>query len=838
MTRIVCLLRLFAVGFCFFLGYGPARADLPHWDAAVQGNLVTSLAADRAGRVWAGTEEQGVWVASGTGPNKGWTQYGVKDGLGEDDVSALVCDTKGRIWAGHRSAGVSVFNGRTWKSYDAAHGPLGSHVFALAVSPKDGDVWIGTDAGLTRYSSTKDTWQYYTRAEHLPSDQIEALAFDAKGTLYIGTQCDGLAIGTPADDYASWQHLIGPTRPGISPSGPGFPDCRITALLVAHDGSVYAGTPTGLAGSRDGGKSWTYLRGKDWYKKVEGRSGTVPTDLAQATTPTLAEDYVSALAEDSAGRLWIGHTAQGVEVADTAQPGHALVNAFTQPLTDDVRCLLASAGPLVLVGGDGSGLAAAPSTDPNAPAWHTAAAPTPAALPSPAAAPTAAELKALLVSVPTAAPALAPGAAVFLGDDWQTQGDWVGHYGHQYASLAAIENQPGTQQPGYASSVQLGPHHKAGTFVNYFVEQDTTPERRFPYAPSLGHRRNAEENDGSFDSDKYPATYEGPDLWVTFTVPAGAHRASFYFVNNDGHDGANRRRYYLLELKADKPTLDAEDRASALASAQVADFYSGVYKQFLVMGPATFHLKISRCYSYVTKFQGVFLDKVSTDAFSTVSPPTNVLFSAAEPPAAPPSLGLVAAQEVNADPQGKPQQVVVVAAVFSGSPADEAGVFSGDVLVSANDKPVTSPERLNEIVATATPDAPILLTLDRGMKTLTVHVIPRPHPAVYGMAPAKPLSPAFAAYAPPAVPPPALGEAEALTAARALWAALDTAEASGSSAPGLLRGWVLAYRAALAAQAPPALLANWRWQLGFWSDAAHVDFDAAMQKASAASASQ
>ncbi len=344
MSRMLCLLRLLVVCLCLlFLGHGTAVADLPHWDAAAQGKFVTSLTADAAGRVWAGTEENGVWAASGTDPDKGWTHYGVKDGLGQGDVSALVCDTKGRIWAGHRSAGVSVFNGQTWKNYDAAHGPLGSHVFALAVSPKDGDVWIGTDAGLTRYSAVKDTWKYYTRAEHLPSDQISALAFDAKGTLYVGTQCDGLAIGTPADDYASWQHLIGPTRPGLSPSGPGFPDCRITALLATRDGSVYAGTPTGLTGSQDGGKSWTYLRGKDWYKKVEGRTGTVPTDLAPAPTPTLAEDYVSALAEDSAGRLWIGHSAKGVEVADTAQPGHAPVGIFAQPLTDDVHCRPAGA---------------------------------------------------------------------------------------------------------------------------------------------------------------------------------------------------------------------------------------------------------------------------------------------------------------------------------------------------------------------------------------------------------------------------------------------------------------------------------------------------------------
>jgi len=829
MSRMFCLLRLAAVCLCgIFLGYGPASADLPRWDAAVQGKFVTSLTADTSGRVWAGTEENGVWVASGADADKGWTHYGVKDGLGQDDVSALVCDTKGRIWAGHRSAGISVFNGQAWKSYDAAHGPLGSHVFALAVSPKDGDVWIGTDAGLTRYSAAKDTWRYYTRAEHLPSDQIQALAFDAKGTLYVGTQCDGLAIGTPTNDYASWQHLIGPTRPGISPSGPGFPDCRITALLATRDGSVYAGTPTGLAGSQDGGKTWTYLRGKDWYKKVEGRTGTVPTDLAPAPTPTLAEDYVSALAEDSAGRLWIGHSAKGVEVADMAQPGHALVSAFTQPLTEDVRCLLASVGPLVLAGGYGSGLVLAPSTDPNASAWHVAAAPAPAALPSPAAPPTAAELRAMLPSVSAAAPV--PGTATYLGDDWQTQGDWVGHYGHQYAKLCGISGS--FEETGYHAFERTGPHYKEFPSVYANTAELITPEQRTLYVPSLGFRRQAEVNDGSWRTDKYSDNFEGPDLWVTFTVPAGVQRASFYFVNNDGHQSPYSKRNYFLEMKADKPTLAEEDRASALASARVADYYRGVYKQFLVIGPGTFHLKIGRSYSSCTKLNGIFLDKVPAELAS----PT----SAAPPPSGPVYLGVMNALETVQGIAGGAVNKLVAVRVLPGSPAQAAGVEAGDILLSAGGQILPDPQSLIQIIQSHKDGEALSIVVQRGTKILTLIAILRPQPAGSEEFPQgpRPLPPAFAAYAPPAVPPAASGEVETLSAARALWSALDTAEAQGSSAAGLERGRVLAYRAALAAQAPPALLANWRWQLGFWSGTDHADFDAAMQKAHTASASQ
>ena len=49
------------------------------------GGIVTALARDGAGNVWAGTEEQGVWrLAPGQSPNAQWNQFTTKDGLGDD----------------------------------------------------------------------------------------------------------------------------------------------------------------------------------------------------------------------------------------------------------------------------------------------------------------------------------------------------------------------------------------------------------------------------------------------------------------------------------------------------------------------------------------------------------------------------------------------------------------------------------------------------------------------------------------------------------------------------------------------------------------------------------
>ena len=107
--------------------------------------FITSLAADADGTVWVGTENQGLFrLPADGGPARPFT---AKDGLGDDNVYAVAIDARGRVWAGTGTAGVAVFNGEKWRSYSVEDGLPGERVFAIAVSPADGDVWVATSGG-------------------------------------------------------------------------------------------------------------------------------------------------------------------------------------------------------------------------------------------------------------------------------------------------------------------------------------------------------------------------------------------------------------------------------------------------------------------------------------------------------------------------------------------------------------------------------------------------------------------------------------------------------------------------------------------------------------------
>ena len=584
------------------------------WDVNKQGGFPVSLASDGAGNIWVGTEGNGLWKYDAA--KKDWTQFTTKDGLGDDCVYALAFDGQNRLWAGHLNHGVSVNNGSKWTNYGLVDGPLGDRVFAIAVSPKDGDVWIATDMGLARYSEKRQDWDYYTRASGLPSDQIQCLAFDDNGQLYAGTQCNGIAIAGPDDNYTKWRTETAPNPVPAAPSGEVMGSDLINHIITlrspdGNDSAVVAGTPFGATALLDG--KWMFIHGKDWQ---EHTAGPYLTGLGG---PSPAEDWITVV-QNSGTHIWVGYRKSGVESADLLGQGTPEVQAnVTPPATVFIRAILALPGqpPLVAAydGAAGGLLTLANAPPYNPVASGTAASTPPPKLPAPAALPALEDAKTLGVRLDKLTQQLAPGEAYYLADDWRTEGDWVGRYGGGYAKLCGMAqgDQDYSLQPGYEVSLQVGPHHEANAAGPvWYHTNESTDDLRDLYDPTIGQRRDTEDNDFSYDIKTYPESYDGPDLWVRVTVPDGVHCLSLYFLNNDSHHkGPNKYRDYDLQIlpgDGDDATIQA---AAPLARARVTDFWGGVYKQFLVCGPARFVVRIGRDRSFVTKLQAVFLDRVT-----------------------------------------------------------------------------------------------------------------------------------------------------------------------------------------------------------------------------------
>ncbi len=569
----------------------------------IQGQFMVDLAQDAQGRAWIATEEQGVWrrESPGVGP-KAWRQFTTRDGLGDDRLYAVACDHQNRVWVGHLNHGVSVFDGQQWRNYPVGQGPIGERVFDIAVCPTDGDVWIATNCGLSRYSVAQDVWSAVTAADGAPRGAIQSLAFDAAGNLIAGTQHQGLAIGAATGGYRRWRYVSGPAQ---------LPSDLITSVLVTREGWIYAATPDGLARSRDGGRAWEALRGRDAAAKAASKASAsqlrpvspantpastaasthaIPTSsaaalegaspprpgaptsappqdgLARGTVPSpaappridaalLREDYVTCLAQDGAGRLWIGYRREGYEVRDAQRldiiadsstgdsqspagsgaGGTALGSASVRTASggagensDFVRAILPRrSGEAPLVAYYGRGVEPAVSLAGDQASAGPAVPPVQAPLPSPAGAPDPQRLNALLREIEAVTPYRGERewSVAALDDDWSTQGDWLGRYGRYQAVLGAMLSPHnyvwGAGEAPVPYDVRIGDHRTPGDSLRYWIQwlYTSTPESlEMPavyyharvangYDQDKGRRRQSEWDD---HREEYPMDWDGP----------------------------------------------------------------------------------------------------------------------------------------------------------------------------------------------------------------------------------------------------------------------------------------------------------------------------------------
>jgi ligand-binding sensor domain-containing protein len=679
------------------------------WDGKLQGMHIMSMCQDTRGRLWVGTEGNGAWcwdpnvalkqlqaeqawaierkrlgtpesAASAKAKLYGWSQHtrvttggkpeehgpvlttGTSDvnSLGDDCVYAIACDKQGRIWTGHLNHGVSVYEGRSipikqpeegyrgWHNYDVLSGPLGERVFDIGVNPVDGDVWIATDAGLSRYRVAADTWNYYTRADGLPADQVQALAFLKDGSVVAGTQCDGLGIAAPASkpqltedkaipagetkvagtlEYPIWRYVTTENNSydlPKTPIGVGLPSNLINDLLVTRDGTLWVATTTGIAKSTDGGKTWIFIRGEDWEAKLRGLAEPPTNDeinVAKQLVPArpqalLLEDYTTSISEDVAGNLWIGHWQRGVEIiTQNGQQLYPVANNEKTPLSVRtsknayVKTIQANVLGRSVTGCYGQGLALEPKmpwqliikTIPKVDVACLSAIP-----PTPVSALSTGEIKTSLEKlskVSDVVPAVPWGR--YLGDDWMTQGDAIGHYGRKYIVFCGA-NSPRDLCSDYGAdfyniTAGVGKHPNPKEQLRLWCWAWTSPERRVLYNTPTAVRTPSGWDD---HAEVYSREVGGLGVWVSFTVPKGVFRLTPYFMNYDGHTATGSQRDYLLRLfyKTSK---------DELAHARVRDWYYGVYKSFLVAGPGTYRLHIDRNHSFNTMIMGAMIDRIS-----------------------------------------------------------------------------------------------------------------------------------------------------------------------------------------------------------------------------------
>ncbi|RZA22179.1 MAG: hybrid sensor histidine kinase/response regulator [Lysobacteraceae bacterium] len=201
------------------------------------------LARDHDGYLWIATAD-GLARYDGVGMRVWRRQPGDGLGLPGNNVQALMVGPDQRVWVATEGGGISVLDAQRqgFTHYrKSTHPQLGSDdIWAFA---HGGDtVWFGTyDGGLHRLDAQGRIRRYTAARDGLPSDTVLALAVDAGGTLWIGTD-KGLA-------RLQGEHVESVRLPEAG-------DTPMVYSLTVHAQGLWVGTSLG-AWHRDAQGSWS-----------------------------------------------------------------------------------------------------------------------------------------------------------------------------------------------------------------------------------------------------------------------------------------------------------------------------------------------------------------------------------------------------------------------------------------------------------------------------------------------------------------------------------------------------------------------------------------------------
>jgi len=313
---------------------GLARRTAEGWETvAVNDGLgtsdISSVFRDREGNIWLGLLGSGLarWV----GYNE-WESWTDGEGLSRSSIWSVAEDGSGVVWVGTQGGLDSgrLQGGRLiWK-----HQPIpGFDVVRTIATGRDGNLWIGGEAGIARVNPRTGRWQ---RVDG-PPGSVQHVMTDRDGRLWASTR-QGLYRTTEPVNASKPVRFTQITLPGSNPSE------RFVMTAEDRNGGIWAAGDFGLA-YLSGGRWVRYTASDGLQNSMVAQVAPAPdgsvwvgyrdafgiTHLTAGATGLKAEDFTTAnglrsnksifLEFDRRGWLWVG-TDHGVDVFDRARWRH------------------------------------------------------------------------------------------------------------------------------------------------------------------------------------------------------------------------------------------------------------------------------------------------------------------------------------------------------------------------------------------------------------------------------------------------------------------------------------------------------------------------------------
>lgn len=227
----------------------------------------------------------------------------VENGLSQNAVLSLAQDEKGFMWMG-TSNGLNRFDGHRFKIYQSRaedSTTISSNNVLSLLHDSQKRLWAGTYRGLNLYNAYSDRFERINPPDGRELDYYQVYE-DANRRIWVAT-------GEGLFGYNDKTRSLEPIKLFPSPGIKTLPDVR--AVLVDRQENVWVGTTDGLI-------------------KVTGYPQNPQIIYYRHSTQlpvALSANFITALAEDKLGRIWIGTLNSGIDVYEPGNGQFMHINA-------------------------------------------------------------------------------------------------------------------------------------------------------------------------------------------------------------------------------------------------------------------------------------------------------------------------------------------------------------------------------------------------------------------------------------------------------------------------------------------------------------------------------
>ncbi|HEY6988063.1 MAG TPA: two-component regulator propeller domain-containing protein, partial [Bryobacteraceae bacterium] len=282
--------------------------------AGLARSLVRALLEDSAGNLWAASVGSGVVRIQ---PDGSFRRFTAPDRLPSNDTFCLASGAPGEIWICTARGLVRLDAAGHTRVFTTADG-LPSDGVRQTCESSGGVRWVaGLDFGLSSWNGSR--FERYSDSNLGPREIVTALVCAKDGTVWAGTS-SGLVQITPVSSRR-WT-----VRDGL-------PDSEISSLEAGPDGSIWIGSNDGISRYRNGEISvyrtsdglshslvlslFTDREGSLWAGTKDGLDQFTDGKVTPYTTNEgMLSNDVGPVLEDTRGQLWIGTLGQGLNSFD------------------------------------------------------------------------------------------------------------------------------------------------------------------------------------------------------------------------------------------------------------------------------------------------------------------------------------------------------------------------------------------------------------------------------------------------------------------------------------------------------------------------------------------